>query len=424
MKINDLKLQEKIGWTPHAGQKLILDNPSKEILLCCGRRYGKSLTCAYEVVKTALLPDKRIWIAAPNYELSKIVFDQAMVWMAKILPPAKFKVQLKPFPVIKVANGSIIEGKSCEAKAGMLGRSTDLVVVDEAALVDENIWTQHIKPTTHERKGKVLYISTPRGLNWFYEKFIELGKNAYKFKSLDNPYFPFPGATEKERQDEWEKIKFSVPENVFRQEYEAEFLTEAGLVFKGVEDVIAETLKDPVPGTSYVMGVDIARHDDFTAICVMDRATRHVVYIDRFRDIDYPVQKEKILTVSKRYNNAKIIIDSTGMGDSVASDLKRFAFVEEYPLYSHQKKMQLIDKLIIYINEKVIRIPNNQNLVEELKKYEVTVLEKSKKYHYSAPKGKHDDLVIATALAVWGLKPARINEDEDVETVQEFREYE
>lgn len=424
MKINDEKLQEKLGWTPHAGQREILENKSREILLCCGRRYGKSLTCAYEVVRTALLPNKRIWIAAPNYELSKIVFDQAMIWLAKILPPAKFKVQQKPFPVIKIANGTIIEGKSCEAKAGMLGRSTDLVVVDEAALVDENIWTQHIKPTTHERKGKVLYISTPRGLNWFYDKSLELGKNAYHFKSLDNPYFPFPGATEEERQEEWEKIKQSVPENVFRQEYEAEFLTEAGLVFRGVEDIIEDTLAEPEPTGSYIMGVDIARHDDFTAICVIDRATRKVVYLDRFRDIDYPVQKEKILLVSRKYNNAQIIIDSTGMGDSVASDLKRFAFVEEYPLYSHQKKMQLIDKLIIYINEKVIRIPNQQNLVEELKKYEVTVLEKSKKYHYSAPKGKHDDLVIATALAVWGLTPVPINEEPEVDSIREFREYE
>ncbi len=423
MKINQQKLQEKIGWKPHIGQQKVLENEAREKILCCGRRWGKSDTCAYKVLLKALEPDKRIWIAAPNYELSKIVFDKTLLWLSKVLLTKNFKAQTRPFPVIKIANGTIIEGKSCEAKVGMLGRATDLVILDEAAMVDENVWFQYIKPTTHERKAEVFYISTPRGLNWFYEKYLELGENAYRFSSIDNPYFPFPNATKKQRQDEWERIKMTMPEMAFRQEHLAEFITEAGLVFRGVEDIIDDTLSEPEPGKGYILGVDIARHDDFTALCVIDRVTKKVVYIDRFKETDYPYQKEKILVCSQKYNNAKIIIDSTGMGDSVAADLKRFAFVEEYPLYSHQKKQQLIDKLIIYINEKLVRIPRNESLIKELKQYEVKILEKSGKYHYSAPRSGNDDLVIAFALAVWGLLPNRKDED-DQQSVTILNEYE
>jgi hypothetical protein len=334
-------------------------------------------------------------------------------------------LRTKPFPEMRLDNGTIIEGRSADAKEGLLGRSTNLVIIDEAARIDENIWSQYIKPTTHEHKGRVIYISTPVGINWFYDKFLELKKSkaAYSFSSLDNPFFPSPNMPEEERKAEWEKIRCSVPETKFKQEYEAEFLTEGGLVFRGIHDVIDDTLGEPEPGVAYLLGVDIARHEDFTALCVMDRAKKKVVYLDRFREMDFHFQRERILTLAKKYNNAKIIIDSTGMGDSVASELKRHAFVEEYPLYSQKAKQQLIDKLIIFISEKVIKIPQNEALINELLRYEVKMSQRDNLYKYSAPKGEHDDLVIALALAVWGLQPMRV-EDDDEPSNRIFNDYE
>ena len=408
-KISHEKLQKALNWTPHEGQKKVINNKHRERILCAGRRFGKSQLCAYEVVYVALQPNKRIWISAPSYELTKIVFDQAMMWLYKLLPKEGINVKRKPFPKIKLKNGTVIEGKSCEARTGLLGRSTDLVIIDEAARVDEEIWTQYIKPTTHERKGRVIYISTPTGINWFYDKFLELKpqKSAYHFTSKDNPYFD---------EEEWDKAKKSLPDKVFRQEYEAEFLTEGGLVFRNIEDSIdGECLEEPQDGSTYVLGLDIARHNDFTGIVVMNRATKKVAYMDRFNELDFHYQKERILTCAKKYNNAKIIIDSTGMGDSVASDLKRHALVEEYPLYSQKAKQRLIDKLIIFLDQNVIKIPDNDTLVNELKRYEVKMSRNNNSYVYSAPRGEHDDMVIALALAVWGLRPNRIENDEDDE---------
>ncbi len=416
-KFSHEKIQKAIGWTPHPNQWKVIKNPRKEKILCCGRRWGKSQLAAYEVAYRALQPNQRIWVVAPSYYLTNIVFDQVIQFMYKLVPNNGIRLRTKPFPEMKLENGTIIEGRSADAKEGLLGRSTNLVILDEAARVDENIWSQYIKPTTHEFGGRVIYISTPTGINWFYNKFLELktNKSAYTFSSLDNPYFPSPKMTEEERLKEWENIRRTTPEVKFRQEYEAEFLTDGGLVFRGINDVIDDTLAEPVPGTSYILGVDIARHDDFTALCVVDRTNKNVVHIDRFRELDFHYQKQRILTLAKKYNNAKIIIDSTGMGDSVASDLKRHAFLEEYPLYSQKAKQQLIDKLILFISEKVIRIPQNEALINELQRYEVKMSERENLYKYSAPKGEHDDLVIALALAVWGLQPAKIEPDEDEE---------
>ncbi len=426
MKFSHEKVQKAIGWTPHPNQWKVIKNPHKEKILCCGRRWGKSQLAAYEIAYQALQPNQRIWVVAPNYYLTNIVFDQVIQFMYKLVPSDGIKLRTKPFPEMKLNNGTIIEGRSADAKEGLLGRSTNLVVIDEAARVDENIWSQYIKPTTHEHNGRVIYISTPIGINWFYDKFLDLkkSKSAYSFSSLDNPYFPSPSMTEEERQEEWNTIQRTTPEVKFRQEYKSEFLTEGGLVFRGIHDIIDDTLEDPIPGASYIVGVDIARHEDFTALCVMDRAKKKVVYLDRFREMEFHYQREKILGLAKKYNNAKIIIDSTGMGDSVASELKRHAFVEEYPLYSQKAKQQLIDKLIIFISEKVIKIPQNEALINELLRYEVKTSQRDNMYKYSAPKGEHDDLVIALALAVWGLQALRTDEEEYVPSNRVLNDYE
>jgi hypothetical protein len=426
MKFSHTKVQKALDWTPHPNQWKVIKNPHKEKLVCCGRRWGKSLACAYEVCYQALQPNQRIWIVAPSYYLTNVVFDQVVQWMHKLVPQEGIRIKTKPFPEMKLNNGTIIEGKSADAKEGMLGRSTNLVIIDEASRVDENIWSQYIKPTTHEFNGRVIYISTPTGINWFYDKFLELkkAKSAYQFSSLDNPYFPSAGMSEKERQDEWCRIRDSVPEAKFKQEYEAEFLTEGGLVFKGIHNIIGDTLQEPQPSASYLLGVDIARHEDFTALCVIDRATKNVVYLDRFREMEFHYQREKILTLAKKYNNAKIIIDSTGMGDSVASELKRHAFVEEYPLYSQKAKQQLIDKLVIFISERVIKIPQNEALINELLRYEVKLSQRDNLYKYSAPKGEHDDMVVALALAVWGLQPMREEDGEEEQSGRVMNDYE
>jgi phage FluMu gp28-like protein len=134
----------------------------------------------------------------------------------------------------------------------------------------------------------------------------------------------------------------------------------------------------------------------------MDRTNLKVVYIDRFKDIDYNLQKERIVLAAKRYNYAKCVIDGTGTGDPVVQDLKRKLFVEDYRIYTNKAKEQLIDKLSIYIEQGMITIPNDEILLDELRRYTYTKKE-SGMTTYSAPKNRHDDCVIALALCVWGV---------------------
>ena len=124
-------------------------------------------------------------------------------------------------------------------------------------------------------------------------------------------------------------------------------------------------------------------------------------------------QKEKIAAVSKKYNNALVVVDSSGVGDPITEDLLRAGV----NVYFHEKqdtgkvtpgmkfsainKENLIEKLKVAIEMKMISIPNERVLIDELIAYEAIAMP-SGQYRFSAPEGKHDDCVISLALALWG----------------------
>jgi len=395
--ISDEKLQNLINFKPHPKQEEILKALGRETIVCAGRRFGKSLLVSYVALKELLGFKKRIWIVAPNYDLTQIVFDNIARWLFKITTSKRtIEIKKRPFPTIFTARGSILECKSAESPIGLLGRATDLIIVDEAARISESIWNEYLFPTTHDKAGKTIFISTPFGQNWFYRKFLELKEqnSAFTFTSKDRPSFS---------TEEWERARRLLPERVFLQEYLASFLPDAASLFRGVDEIISETsLEEPQVNHFYIIGVDLGKYQDFTVLTVLDIDTHKVVHLDRFKEIDYPLQKARINSLSKKYNNARIIIDSTGVGDPVSDDLKRIGLTVDDFKFEKKSKMQLIEKLSIFIEQKGITIPPASELIDELKAFSYEISETGN-VRYSAPRGFHDDCVMSLALAVWGL---------------------
>lgn len=411
IKIDDKKLQEKIDWTPHAPHDNVLAkfDSLRIIVLCAGRRFGKSALCAYIALRVLIQPNQKIWIVSPTYDLSLKVFNYLVRWFG-ILAPSQLKgVVYRPYPKIQTATGSVIECKSAENPKSLLGEELDLLIVDEAGQIDRRIWEQFLFPTTASRKGKTIFISTPLGKNWFYEQFIEAEKEggAFTFESRDNPHFP---------DGEWERAEKMLPPHVFKQEYMAQFLDDASAVFRGVKDIIRDGIEQDVQSDRfYTIGVDLGKYQDYTVLTVIDRQTNNVVHIDRFKDIDWNLQKARIKALAQRYNNARLVIDSTGVGDPISEDLKRQGLLVDDFKYTGKSKQQLIEKLVIWIEQKNISIPPHRFLINELESFGYNLSDKGH-LSYSAPHGQHDDCVNSLALAIWTLigkaKPQNVLRDE------------
>ena len=391
--LNSEKFHKTVGFTPFKAQQTILDCKSDEIVVVAGRRFGKTALMADRFCRELLEPNKISWIVAPNYELTGRVMTQVVLWMEKLIGKDGFKYTKRPFPTLETFHKSVLLGKSADNPTSLLGAEVDFLGVDEASRLSKEIYEQYLFPVTQDRHAQTMFITTPTGKNWLYQRWLKT-KEKFQFESRERPTF-----TDKM----WEDAKERLPRAVFNQEFRGWFLEGAASVFfsKDIERAIGKTEGAPQRGRDYIVGVDIAKFQDFTVLVVLDRHTNQVKAIKRFNLVNYSLQKERIKAIAKEYNNAEVWIDSTGVGEPIYDDLFNEGVAIKDFKFSNPSKQKLVDKLRIMMEQGKIGIPNYEPLISELEAFAVTISDGGRML-YSAPEGQHDDCVMGLALAAWG----------------------
>lgn len=372
-------------------------------ILACGRRWGKSVLEVVEAYEMSMDIQRKFgrpargWLVAPTYDLAMEEWRHAQDILFNVIDHDKTSKQKK---VIFFFDGSELEVKSADSKDTTLrGAGLDYAIMAEAARIPREAWEQGVRPALSDKLGRAVFGSTPKGKNWFYELYLRGLDPSSEYQSWHLPSNSRPSFP----QSEWDTLKSTMPEMIFKQEFEAEFLEDSSAVFRGMGQIIGGELQDPIAGHSYLVGVDLARTIDFTVIFVIDKATKHVVYFDRFNQLEWPFQKKRIEAVVKRYNDAFVWMDSSGLGDPIEHDLKRAGVRCQGIKFTNTSKKELIEFLSIAIEQKMISYPRIEILLNELSAYEYQLLP-SGDLRYCAPEGMHDDCVIALALCVWGLR--------------------
>ena len=405
------KLKTKLGFEPTPSQQQVLAGMKRFTILNAGRRYGKSLLCAYLAMKYLLLSKQKVWIVAPSYDLSRKTFNYLTEWVVQKFDKGAFKVN---FSTLEITGpyGSKVTCKSADSENSLLGDSLDLLILDEAARLKEEIWTSYLRPTLGDRNGKMVAISTPVGKeSWFYRLYLRGQDDAYPdWASFTFPSSSNPHLSKKDLQE----AKDTLPSQVYDREYMAKFLDSAYSVFRGVKNCIDLSLpRAPIPGHHHVMGLDTARQQDFTAVTIVDKDTNELIYLDRFSRISYTLQKDRIIEAFNKHKPCKIICDSGSSGGSIIDDLRLalgmyavegFSFVGTISkdIKKRGSKARLIEHLAQFIESGSIRIPDNLVLINELEGYGLELSAKGNPT-YSAGSG-HDDCVDSLALAVWPLE--------------------
>jgi len=384
-------------YTPHPGQLQVHNDPTRFRIVVCGRRWGKTWLAVNEIIKELLKNPGVGWWVAPVYQQSLHGYEIAVKNLNKLI-----KKKWDFLKRIELLNGSIIEFKSADNYENLRGIGLDFLVIDEAARVKREGWEQVLRPTLVDRMGRALFISTPKGKNWFYHLYL-LGLGGDKqYKSFHFPSYTNPFLS----RDEIESLRLTLPSDVYTQEIEAEFLDMCSSVFKNIRACVKGVLEEPQPGREYLIGWDPAKYQDFSVIIVMDLYRRHVVGFERLQQIDYSFQIQKIELIAKKYNNAKIIVDSTGVGDPLLEALERRGLDVEGVVLTNTSKKQLIENLSLGIEQQEISFPEIPVLLNELEIFEYQITHAGNVI-YSAPEGYHDDCVLALALAYWGCREKR-----------------
>ena len=380
---------------PRPSQLEVLSHPARFKAADCGRRFGKTIMGENWLSEGACNEGGENWWISPIYPQSKAVFRDMTAAFRRGGADAAFKDVSQSEFRIEFVNGAVVHFKSGDNPETLRGAGLKRVVVDEAARVKRDVWEEVLRPAVSDTGGKVLFISTPKGKNWFYALWIrgqdklQSDFKSWKFPTSDNP---------KVSPEDIEQARQSLPVDVFNQEYLAEFLENSAGVFRNIPACIGSCREEPLPGKAYFAGLDLARLTDFTVLSILDQAARQV-YWDRFNLLDWTVQKERIIPVIRRYK-ARLNVDSTGVGDPIYEDLRRAGLDVMGYKFTADSKKKLIETLMIGFDQKKLSILDEKIQTNELDIFEYTI-GSSGMVHYSAPEGYHDDTVIALALAYW-----------------------
>lgn len=367
-------------YNPHDAQKKVIDCDKRFIVMMAGRRFGKSLISQTIALESGI-EGKRVAYITPTYQLGKIFFQELL----DMLPNEIYKKNEADL-VIQFITGGSIRFFTGERLDNLRGLKFHLCIIDEASFIPdlEGGWLNSIRPTLTDYKGKALFLSTPKGKNYFYSLFMkgnggEEDWQSFKFSTYDNPYID---------KSEVDSARMQLPEVVFEQEYMANPAENAANPFGSayIRQCIFPMSTNPVA----CYGIDLAKAVDWTVVIGLDK-NGSVCHYERFQR-DWRQTKEYIVNLSK----APILMDSTGVGDPIFEDMQREGLDVQGYKFSSTSKQMLMEGLASAIHQRKITFPPGP-IVDELEIFEYQYTSFGVKY--SAPQGFHDDCVVSLSLA-------------------------
>ena len=387
----------------HPRQREIALDDSRFRVAACGRRFGKTRLGAALCVKTAA-DGKRAWWIAPTYKVSEVGW-RMIRRLSQQVPEAIIRQGDR---TVTFPNGGEVVVRSADNPDSLRGEGLDFVVFDECAFINEAAWVEAIRPSLADRKGRALFISTPKGHDWFWRLWQRCVSDddhewrGWQLPTVDNPFID---------PAEIEAARAGLPERIYQQEFLAMFLDDAGGVFRRVmECADAVALSAPLPGRAYIAGVDVADAADFTVVSIIDATTREQVYIDRFNRIGYVALEDRLHAAYTRFNVQTMIIEDNSIGQPVIDHLRERG-LSIVPFHtSAASKGPLIQALQAAFEHGNIKVLADPIQIGELQAYEGK--RTASGFSYAAPPGMHDDTVMALALA-WhgvGTRPAPMPE--------------
>lgn len=301
-------------------------------------------------------------------------------------------------------NGSIQRFAGCEDVDKHRGINPLDVVFDEYSEMPEQIWTAIIQPVLRENGGTATFIFTPKGKNHSW-KLMQLAKEN------SQEWFVMVRGVEDTNvftKQELEEIRRNTPQALFDQEYFCKFLDGASQFFKRVKNnIYPKGTYLPMDG-DFQVGADLAKYQDWTVLTPFN--TNHFIVYEqeRFNQVDWNLQKAKIEAMVRRFNNALLWIDATGVGDPIVEDLKSRGLRiggenQEGFKFTETSRQNLLNNLAILLEQDKIKIPDDEGLLTELEAFRYELTDRGK-IKVTVPDGMHDDRVMSLALAVWGIR--------------------
>ena len=341
LKLPIAPYMDLLNVTPLPSQIAIINainNPKyRFVSAAVSRRQGKTYIANIIGQLVSLVPGSNILIMSPNYALSQISFDlQRNLIKHFDLEVTKDNAKDK---VIEISNGSTVRMGSVNQVDSCVGRSYDLIIFDEAALADgRDAFNVALRPTLDKEGSKAIFISTPRGRNNWFSEFY------YRGYSDQFPEWCSIRATYKDNprmaQSDIDEARKSMSEAEFRQEYEADFNTYEGQIWKfDFEGQVKDLSQLDTSKMDVFAGLDVGFKDP-TAMCVIayDWDEDKYYLVDEYFNAERTTEQHaaEIQKLIERWDIDFIYIDS-------AAQQTRFDFAQNYDISTINAKKSVLD---------------------------------------------------------------------------------
>ena len=257
-------------------QSIIASCNKRNIVACCGRRFGKTYVALAKVCTKATSKratqrgDYEIWYVAPTKDQARNIFWDKL---KRFMPKTYVEKTNESRMVMLLRNGCQIKVFSAEEPDHLVGTGIDFLVMDEAALCSKKAY-DYIVPALSDahHDGETMFISTPRGYNWFYD----LAMNYIKFPD-EWAYFEYVSREGGQISDkELAQRRKELTPKMFKQEFEASFESLANRVYESYDKEMNACEKDPRWGLSEIhVGMDFNVNPMTATIAVMEYDPDH-----------------------------------------------------------------------------------------------------------------------------------------------------
>jgi hypothetical protein len=379
----------------------VLDDETPRKLWVCGRQVGKTETASVVPADHALIrPGEDALIAARFQETADELFRRTKQHLEAMGDLEEIGVEKPNKQTFEFDTGSRIMSRTLGNDGKQQrGKVPSCIVVEEASIVDRDIYDQVLRPmfATHD-DYELFLITTPRGTSGYvWEKWqVADGSEQwarFRNKTEDNPLV----------SEEWlESERAEVDETTWRQEYLGEFVEsgESYLPYSLANPCVRETPPGRTGGRAW-LGVDVARSGrDRSVYCSIDNEGNvfDVVAVDE-ETLDQAVGRIKAL--HERHGYEAILVDENGLGGGVV-DFSTADLPNVEPVtFTSKSKQDMYQALKRVLESREIALPPNEHL-----KHELTTLTFDFTQHgvlrVEAPPGGRDDHADALALAVRG----------------------
>jgi hypothetical protein len=401
-------------------QKLLRDVSSKQVAVC-GRGWGKSrvfsrknLWLLYTKPKIESLivsSTQRQSMIMFDYCYSTIMSNQLLREMVQRPGTTHTIIKLKP-PL-----GGRLVALPC-SKDKLRGYHPDYIFIDEASIVPSEMVTSEIMMMLTKPKASLIMGGTPMGSDHVFRKAF-LDSKRYSVHHYASYQSPLVSQTQ---LDEWKEV-MTLEE--WQREVEAMWVESTHTFFSmdlivgcidpdlgtlnGYIEDIEKAKPEQLKGQFYA-GLDLGKQIDYSVLTIVQRFDNGEIKLVHKRQLplgtNYPQVIGYVARASQIFQFERLNVDKGGIGDAIVDELRRAnIYGVEGIFFTDVEKESMLNTLKLLMEKRVLKITaDDKALITQINEQQYEYLQPKtaqERIHlkFWHPQGKHDDQLMALALA-------------------------